>query len=211
MAPKLWEKQPYETEAAYRGFTYYRDLGAGVRTLTQAYKNGTGRQDWTHVGGRWSMWSAKHHWVERAQAWDTHLDNEALRKFSQDRARVMHDMAERHARAAMAMQMKALQRLQKLRPEELSVSEARQFLVDAIRIERMARGEIPAEEGKTNGEVRIIYVDDWRVDTPIIEGGTGLLPENGESWSPQRRLTTGEPDLSLSEATRGPDLGAEEP
>jgi hypothetical protein len=72
-----WARQRGETTAAYRGFIVYRDLGL-ARNLTEAQRryagaNGNERGSKTHNFG---LWSSKHGWVERARAWDNHLQRQ---------------------------------------------------------------------------------------------------------------------------------------
>jgi hypothetical protein len=50
-------------------------------------------------------------------------------------------MAERHATMAMGLQRKALERLQKMPADELAASDVLRYLVEAAKLERLARGE----------------------------------------------------------------------
>jgi hypothetical protein len=82
-------------------------------------------------------WSSAFRWVERASAWDKHLDAEARR--AQEEAR--RDMAERQAREARALQAKAVERLKSLNPEELGPADVLRYFVEAAKLERLALGE----------------------------------------------------------------------
>src|SRR5260370_12112867 len=73
-APAPWEQQPEETPRAYGAFCVYRDLGPR-RTLAAAaaaFFERTGDAPERQV----DKWSSAHRWVERAAAWDRHLDAE---------------------------------------------------------------------------------------------------------------------------------------
>ena len=82
-------------------------------------------------------WSSAFRWVERAAAWDRHLDAEG--RAAQEAAR--KEMAERHVRKARGLQAKALERLRALLPEELSPADVLRYFVEAVKLERLALGE----------------------------------------------------------------------
>jgi hypothetical protein len=58
-----------ESAKAYAAFCAYRDLGPDSRSLNAAYAGG-GR-----APGYWAQWSSEFRWVERAAAYDAHLDD----------------------------------------------------------------------------------------------------------------------------------------
>ena len=113
-SPAPWEQQPGESARAFGAFCVYRDLGPR-RTLRAAAASFY-RRTAAALKRQLEKWSSAFRWVERAAAWDRHLDAEARQ--AQETAR--REMAERHAREARALQAKALERLRALRPEELS-------------------------------------------------------------------------------------------
>jgi hypothetical protein len=84
-----------------------------------------------------TSWSSTFRWVERAQAWDRHLDLEARQ--AQEEAR--REMSQRQAQEARALQAKAVERLRGLRPEEMSPADVVRFFVEAAKLERLALGE----------------------------------------------------------------------
>ena len=115
-------------------------------------------------------------------------------------------MGERHAREAMALQQKALQRLQAMNPMELSAAEVRQYLVQAATLERLARGaslqdmaRVQREkelEAAKEGVAVITYVDDWRGDATRSKRNPDSFYGNGQGRLP------------LPGAASGPDGGA---
>jgi hypothetical protein len=134
-SPAPWEQQPGETPRAYAAFCVFRDLGPR-RTLAAAaaaYYQRTADSLERQV----DKWSSAFRWVERAAAWDRHLDAEG--RAAQQAAR--KEMAERHAREARGLQAKALERLRALRPEELSPADVLRYFVEAVKLERLALGE----------------------------------------------------------------------
>ncbi len=76
------QRNPYihgESRQAFHGFEHYRDLGS-ARSLVAAYNDHLIRCRGRQCGakrapGSWSEWSINWRWVERAEAWDRHLDS----------------------------------------------------------------------------------------------------------------------------------------
>jgi hypothetical protein len=130
-----WEQQPGESARAFGAFRAYRDLGPR-RSLPGAAAAFYGQ---TSASGerQFDKWSRAFRWVERAAAWDRHLDAEG--RAAQEAAR--REMADRHVREARALQAKALERLRALRPEELGPSDLLRYIVEAVKLERLALGE----------------------------------------------------------------------
>lgn len=154
---ELWERQPGESSKAYAAFCVYRDLGP-ERSLEKARKN-LGK---TRVRRCLEEWSAKYNWVVRAQAYDDYIE----RKKREEKERAILEMAERHAKIAVAFQQKVVERLRGLDPDQLSPSDLAKWLDVATKLERMSRGE-PTEISKQ--EVSL---------PPIVEI---VLDEKGDS------------------------------
>jgi hypothetical protein len=153
-APAQWEQQPGESPRAFGAFRAYRDLGAR-RSLHAAAE--------TFYGGatpgrdrQLDRWSRSFRWVERATAWDRHLDAEACK--AQEQAR--REMAERHVKEARTLQAKALERLRALRPEELAPAEVLRYLVEAAKLERLALGEPETVSEQRFGPVVLQIVEE---------------------------------------------------
>src|SRR5450759_779493 len=104
-----WEQQPRETARGFGAFCAYRDLGPrrSLRAAAEAYYHSSSAA----VLRQCITWSSTFKWVERASAWDRHLD--AVARRAQEEAR--REMAERHVKEARALQSKALERLRTLR------------------------------------------------------------------------------------------------
>jgi hypothetical protein len=130
-----WEQRPGESSRAFGAFCAYRDLGPhrSLRAAAEKYYN----RRTAAVVRQCNTWSSAFRWVERASAWDRHLDAEARR--AQEKAR--REMAERHAQEARALQSKAVERLRALRPEELGPADLLRYFVEAAKLERLAMGE----------------------------------------------------------------------
>lgn len=130
-----WTRMKNESSRAYHAFCIYRDLGP-QRSLEKV------REELRKEGKRISKtlifrWSTKYNWVERATAYDDYLDE--IKRAEQEKA--IKEMAERHAKIAMAVQQKVIERLKELDVSELSPSDMIRWLDVAIKVERLSRGE----------------------------------------------------------------------
>jgi hypothetical protein len=135
LSPAPWEQQAGESARAFGAFCVYRDLGPRrtLRAAVEPYFHRTSAPLRRQI----EKWSSAFGWVERAAAWDRHLDEES--RHVQEAAR--REMAERHAREARALQAKALERLRALLPEKLSPADVLRYFVEAAKLERLALGE----------------------------------------------------------------------
>ena len=134
-SPAAWEQQAGESARAFGAFCVYRELGPR-RSLRAAAEKFYGRSA-ASLERQVDKWSSAFRWVERANAWDQHLDGHVRR--AQEEAR--GEMAERHLREARLLQAKAVERLRSLRPEELEPAELLCYLIEAVKLERLTLGE----------------------------------------------------------------------
>jgi len=74
---ELWQRQPSERSKAFSLFCMYRDLGP-ERSLEKLRQSGGIA---TVSKRNLELYSAKHDWVKRAQAYDDHLLNETQKAF----------------------------------------------------------------------------------------------------------------------------------
>jgi hypothetical protein len=141
-----WEQLPGESSKAYAAFAIYRDLGPrrSLEEASRLYHNKTPESATPTAGGRRReasgqirRWAGRWDWVARARAWDQEL--ERIKRHQQVEA--VAEMAERHAKEALMLQNKAVERLRLLRPEELVPRDTLSFLIEAAKLERLARGE----------------------------------------------------------------------
>ena len=101
-APEPWDRLPNESVQAYTAFSAYRDLGTG-RTADEAYRAVRGRSGERSEGGkgavrRWQSWSKSHRWVERAKAYDAHLEALKQKGVATETISQGRIWAERHAK-----------------------------------------------------------------------------------------------------------------
>jgi hypothetical protein len=183
------EPLPGESAKAYAAFCLYRDLGPrrSVEEASRLYhgtqpRDGTGPKAGRKPGasGLIRRWAQRWDWRARAAAWD--LEGERVKRRRQVEA--VEEMAERHAKEALMLQNKAVERLRQLRPEELKPRETLAFLVEAAKLERLARGE-PTErvaEEHHFPDVKELTDDEL---ARIVAGLPGLPPPGGRGVAPQ--------------------------
>ena len=187
-----WDQLPGESSKAYAAFCLYRDQGPqrSIEEASRVYhdrgsRDGTAAQSHRQrrASGQIGRWAQRWNWTARARAWDEELERVRRRK----QVEAVAEMAERHAKEALMLQNKAVERLRQLRPEELKPRDALSYLVEAVKLERLARGE-PTErvaEEHTFPDVKDLSDDEL---ARIIAGGQNLpapgsrgiaAPENG--------------------------------
>jgi hypothetical protein len=185
-----WEQCRGESAKAYAAFCLYRDLGPR-RSIDEASRRYHGREPSGGNGpqarrsreasGLIRRWATRWDWAARARAWDQELASANAGK----QLEAVKEMAERHAREAMLLQNKAVERLRQLRPEELKPRDTLAYLVEAAKLERLARGE-PTEriaEEHHFPDVKELTDDEL---ARIVAGGPGRLsPPGGRGAVPQ--------------------------
>ncbi len=129
---EIWERLPNESSKAYQAFCIYRDLGV-MRSIRKVAQNRGKPKSITWLNN----WSVKYNWVERVKAYDDYMEQE--KRKAQEQA--ILEMVDRHSNEAIGLQQIALKRLKQLNPEDLTVKDVLNFLVEAIKIERISRGE----------------------------------------------------------------------
>lgn len=87
--PLPYEQQPGESSRAFRAFAFYRELGP-ERSIDRAYTEYLGGAKPGRAPGQWNAWSRERAWVERASAYDAHVDQEK-RKARERKIRELED------------------------------------------------------------------------------------------------------------------------
>jgi hypothetical protein len=130
---EAWDRIGGESSRAFELFAYYRDegLNRSLRKTAEAFNVSTRLLE---------KMSSRHSWQMRVRAWDREQD----RQRQLDNRVAQRVMADRHAALATLAQQKALERLQALKPNELTPTEAMRLLEMGVRIERLSRG-VPTE------------------------------------------------------------------
>lgn len=145
-----WERQAGESEEAYAAFKLYRDAGekrSSIAVGKQLGKSGT----------IISRWCSTYRWVERARAYDNSLEREAYNATVAE----IREMNRKQAKLGAALQMKAIQALQKMDVDKMNPKAIIEFLAKGAEIERRARmADIALQESKTKESMESRYADD---------------------------------------------------
>lgn len=149
MTVKLWEKLPEETNRQYEAFCIYRDMSIERSILKVA-------QEWSSGGhtSKLKEWSSKYHWVERASAYDEHIDE--IKRARNEEAII--EMSARHANYSLQIQEKAIEALKLVKPEELKPNDLIKWYDIAVKIERLSRG-LSTENIKQESEFKGVRAD----------------------------------------------------
>ena len=123
-----WERQPDETDQAWRCFLAYRDQGWD-RSLGRA------AADLEVAVSTVQTFSSRFCWRRRCDAYERHLD----RKRVEEHVRVVRDMARKHATASQFMLARAIEKLRATPVEEMTVRDAIAMFRAAVPFERMAQ------------------------------------------------------------------------
>lgn len=214
-----WLRWPGESPWEYYAFCAYRDLPPTKRSLKAAamyYR--TGDPDATPdrknpVDTRWHTLVHKWRWEERSLAKDNDAERQHLRAMDEAVSAAYREMGERHAREAMALQAKAIERLRMLDPAALSADTVLKYIVQAATLERLARGaslqDLQTAQREREASTTITYVDDWRGDQGRLErlrqegsrygNGQGVLPTDVEEARREREAPSEpEPDTGVT-------------
>ena len=139
-------------------FDLYVRLGANrsLEALREALKDDPSLIGLKRAPSRSTLeaWSSAFHWQDRL----LDLERQATDRDRDQQLRALREMAERHAKEGLALQQKGVERLQSLRPEELTPSDAVRALIEGVRLERLARGE-PTDRIMQRGEERLGPID----------------------------------------------------
>lgn len=162
---------------AWRAFHLYREMGA-ARSIAKVREALGKPPGYTRLLEEWSQ---RYDWARRAQAWDTHVADEAHERTVQEHAAALREMQERHRRQAeelqealMAPVKEFVARLRRGDPQltqdigslpagsllRIVVGTARVVPV-AVQLERQARGlptdgPLEIKQGEEDTEFRIV-------------------------------------------------------
>lgn len=127
-----WERLDGEPAKWYARFEKYRLLGPN-RSLDEAWRvdSDTKRPKSQRASGDWPNMARRWRWRERAEAWDE-VERVKLRKA---REQELKEARERHLSFARLIQQKAVERINKIDPDELKASESWHLLRDGVALE----------------------------------------------------------------------------
>lgn len=155
--PESWQQQPGETGNAYRAFAIFRDLGR-TRSVGKAYRMYSGRPDAKLISSGFKKWRYKHHWDERAHAWDERTERAA----DQARMETVVTLARRQGEA----EINWVEQRQKTREKELDFANRLMAKAsDMLEIALIRRKVIPADAAAGRPETHIYEPAKWTFKT----------------------------------------------
>ena len=164
----IWGRQPRETHRAYMAFCAYRDLGPvrSLRKAALAFYGGTELpRKWDKSGvipTQVERWSSRHRWVARATAWDAYVDQERRAAHIQ----AVREMEIRHVQTALRVQVKGLEALELLDLSKFKPADVIRFLVEGVKLERLARGVVTGSEESISEPAVSVTVTPWAATDP---------------------------------------------
>lgn len=159
----VWERQTDESKAAFDAFLVFRDSEE-----RQPGRQGRAALQWS------SVWS----WGYRAYEWDLYL----ARLDDEQAVRYRREMNKRQRASARLAQNKIAQFLMDLDPLKLTPQEAARWYEVAVRIERMAGGDVTERVGvnTTNSPVDQMTAEEVRDALVGIQSEIERLTQTGE-------------------------------
>lgn len=149
-----WERQSNESARAFRAFTLYRGMGDERAVLAVRDRLGGPYSHKTLMG-----WAEKHHWVNRALAYDRMLDRRAQRIHIEE----IEAMARRQVQTGQVLQNVGLQFVKEqldtkeLRAKHLGANSALRFIDRGVDLEREGLGmDKPESAGDINVQVNVL-------------------------------------------------------
>jgi len=144
---EIWERQPGESVQAFEAFKIYRDLGLKRSNQEVCKQLSKSRQ-------LISRWKATWNWDERVRAYDNALEREAHK----EAVKSLKDMTDRHIRISVQLQNKALEALQRMKVEDMSPRDIREYIKLATELERLNRTSAAMENALETDETTSVDI-----------------------------------------------------
>ncbi|MGN0489348.1 MAG: hypothetical protein ACI4HO_08815 [Ruminococcus sp.] len=160
MSENIWERQPGETVGDYKKFCVYRDMGAGSADITERRSLQKAADVIKCRKKRLEPLSKEFRWVERAEAYDVHLEKIQRQKHEAE----IEKMKEGHAKLAQELVKKAALRLLTIPEDEIKAADVVRMFETGVKIERLSRGE-STENQRLSGEAKVVH--SGKVETPL--------------------------------------------
>ncbi len=138
-----WERRDDESAPAFIAFSVYRDLGP-TRSIDAAWRTTqTGQNRGKRAPSAWEGWSSRFDWVERAAAYDAHIERIGLEARQKALRAATEADTKRRIQNARATQGAGFKLIEKAKLEEITALEARKMLKEAAKlIEVGAKNEL---------------------------------------------------------------------
>lgn len=211
-----WDRQPGETPQAFHAFTIYRNLGhlrSHSRVASELLSGGLRRGNPMGVRKDMGIWSRRHRWVERVQAWDREVDRQDQLRQQRDRLEMRKRQADlgQAFQTTLSLPIRALmdklqtepELVQRLAQEDIVVllqlaAQAARALPSVVQVEAQARGEdsAVAQTYQAEEEVDRVAEEERLRRVAAIMQQYGLMPDSpplpGAAPPPPPQLGPGE-------------------
>lgn len=167
LANPVWEQQHNEHPTTFDQFTLYRDMGPSRTQVAVAREVNVSTDKISDKATRWR-------WVERALAWDKHLDRLKVAEIELQ----AKSMGARQAKIGMMLQDKAEAALAMVDLSEPTVRDVVMLAEAGVKIERQARGEKTEETQQVI--IQLPSVPSWAQGSSVIIATPGNTPEAKE-------------------------------
>jgi len=108
---EIWERQPGETDLAWRAFEVYRAASPHNRTYIQTSRTLHDLVDGTYISTKATAgWASRYRWDERIQAFDNYIGQQELAMLIKERVRARKETAE----LGRGLRLKAMESLNAL-------------------------------------------------------------------------------------------------
>lgn len=185
-----WKQLPQEDSRQFASFAAYRDMDPNVRSIRRACEEFHGDQFTENDYRRWTTYSAKYRWKQRARAWDEYKDD-VSRETELAAMREMKREQVQRARRLQSVADKSLEReLRKFEDDpdyQINPALILQFATQGAAMERTVRGE-PAtvttgEEGEQTLKIEWGAPNDGKqgVEDPAASPASGAAGDSSES------------------------------
>lgn len=167
-----WERQPEETNASWKAFQLFRDMGL-ERSINAIAKTSNGGKSFDTnkkkgVKGsissnysKYHKWAKKYNWEVRALAYDKMLDKKRIDQAIKDAQK----MTERHIGLGVMLQARGAKRVKEMSEEEvvrMTLPNAIKMINEGVEIERLSRG-LPTSNVNQQVSGKIEHKSDDRV------------------------------------------------
>ena len=141
---KSWERQPKESEPAWQAFSLYRDKGEDRTLISVAEEL---HKSYTLI----RRWATAWQWADRVRDYD----NDLLRIAKREAEKGLRNMYLRQTNIAMTVQKKALEALDKLKPDEISQKTIASLLKFGTELERENRKSSVSDQGEDSANMSL--------------------------------------------------------
>jgi hypothetical protein len=169
-----WDRWPGEPETAYAAFVGYRDLGRARTVKLASERQKLGAPYLYNLSSKWG-------WVARARKWDDEQD----RAYAAEMLDARVAMGRQHMSVANVLLAKGVEALRNLDPSRLGARELREYITEAIRLQRLIAGEATERvESSEAAPVAAVTPDEARSELEAVQAEIDRRLRGGVAAAP---------------------------